>query len=230
MVEIFSSDGNSGGGSRGSDFDWRLLAMVELRWWLLRVTGSTGSSERSLAIAISPLFPLLSRMFSSGGDSSGGRWIGNDEILGAGGDDSLMIEMMAHRRVRLSWAPIRSVDQSTESAQQRRMRVFNARLFPNLRPSKNPSNMRARKWEEVREAREEEESNVDGAQLRGAGLDCRGEGARAVHRVSDRPSGEASGTTMVAVSNELQPPLIRDDGSSYFLRPMACSTARRRQQ
>nr|GMC51335.1 hypothetical protein Iba_chr01cCG5290 [Ipomoea batatas] len=90
MVEIFSGDGNSGGGSRGSDFDWRLLAMVELRWWLLRVTGSTGSSERSLAIAISPLFPLLSRMFSSGGDRSGGRWIGNDEILGADGDDSLM--------------------------------------------------------------------------------------------------------------------------------------------
>nr|GMC47026.1 hypothetical protein Iba_chr01aCG7460 [Ipomoea batatas]GMC53113.1 hypothetical protein Iba_chr01dCG3580 [Ipomoea batatas] len=41
MVEIFSGDGNSGGGSHGSDFDWRLLAMVELRWWLLRVTGST---------------------------------------------------------------------------------------------------------------------------------------------------------------------------------------------
>nr|GMC61399.1 hypothetical protein Iba_chr02bCG19690 [Ipomoea batatas] len=90
MVEIFSGDGNSGGGGRGGDFDWRLLAMVELRWWLLRVTGSTGSTERSLATAISPLFPLLSR-FSSGGDSSGGRWIGNDEILGAGGDDSLMI-------------------------------------------------------------------------------------------------------------------------------------------
>nr|GMC95597.1 protein TPX2-like [Ipomoea batatas] len=89
MVEIFSGDGNSGGGGCGGDFDSRLLAMVELWWWLLRVTGSTGSTERSLATAISPLFPLLSR-FSSGGDSSGGRWIGNDEILGGGGDDSLM--------------------------------------------------------------------------------------------------------------------------------------------
>nr|GMC51337.1 hypothetical protein Iba_chr01cCG5310 [Ipomoea batatas] len=104
MVEIFSGDGNSGGGSRGSDFDWRLLAMVELWRWLLRVMGSSSSSGRSLAIAISPLFPILSRMFSSGGDSSGGRWIGNDEILGAGGDDSLMSAAMSeeinccHRR------------------------------------------------------------------------------------------------------------------------------------
>nr|GMD86585.1 hypothetical protein Iba_chr14bCG7470 [Ipomoea batatas] len=32
------------GGSRGSDFDWRLLAMVELRWWLLRVNGQHRSA------------------------------------------------------------------------------------------------------------------------------------------------------------------------------------------